>query len=419
VQEAISHAKRVNVECILLYPFAHLSNKLAEPDKAYRLLIHIEERLSKLWRGRLLRAPFGWYKAFRLNCVGHPLCELSREYRGGTLHVSRGSETIPLEEATSRGYLPNLGRGRWLREAEEVMARFGLSPLTGLGLDIVGGLVIHIMNGRLPPEAPLISLPYTESIPRSLGVLGACLDAIERGGGNEAIIYTNSGGDYYISSRKNIIDRVASLLPGFNRAIRSIEVTSSSSAGGESVRLVIPWYGYAEGALYYYASKGGRSSVIAASMEASDVRVYCVGPLTELARSLVDYAVSRAQGGVTPYLPFWANPVHVAFIPVKEEHASYVEAIAYEAARLGLRVYIDLPPGSLGSRIRRAGRLWSLYVVVAGGKEVEGGTLSVRRRVEGDQVVMSVGEFLEELAQKASTPPTPLAPAASPPLRGL
>jgi threonyl-tRNA synthetase len=69
---------QVKAKRVVLYPYAHLSSSLAKPDFAVELLKSLEEELVA--RGyEVLRAPFGWYKAFELRCKGHPLSELSRE----------------------------------------------------------------------------------------------------------------------------------------------------------------------------------------------------------------------------------------------------------------------------------------------------------------------------------------------------
>ena len=70
---------RVSADVAVIYPYAHLSKKLAPPHEAIEVLKGLEEAL----RGRsvnVVRTPFGWYKAFRIKCLGHPLSELSREY---------------------------------------------------------------------------------------------------------------------------------------------------------------------------------------------------------------------------------------------------------------------------------------------------------------------------------------------------
>ena len=77
IEEIKDIASKLNVENIMLYPYAHLSTNLASPQKAMEMLKNIEEELKKEYNVK--RAPFGWYKAFKLSCKGHPLAELSRQ----------------------------------------------------------------------------------------------------------------------------------------------------------------------------------------------------------------------------------------------------------------------------------------------------------------------------------------------------
>jgi threonyl-tRNA synthetase len=78
VEEIAVSAERVKTTSVMLYPYAHLSSTLAPPDIAQRALRAIEDGLNA--RGNLMvkRAPFGWYKSFKISCKGHPLSELSR-----------------------------------------------------------------------------------------------------------------------------------------------------------------------------------------------------------------------------------------------------------------------------------------------------------------------------------------------------
>jgi len=78
VNEIKAVAKKVGAERVVLYPYAHLSSNLSSPELAIKLLKMMEEKLSDL---EVYRAPFGWYKAFKISCKGHPLSELSREFR--------------------------------------------------------------------------------------------------------------------------------------------------------------------------------------------------------------------------------------------------------------------------------------------------------------------------------------------------
>lgn len=71
-------AERVKVQEIVLYPHAHIfARKLAKPKYAVRMLQALTEELRN--RGfSVHQTPFGWYKAFRLECLGHPLAETGR-----------------------------------------------------------------------------------------------------------------------------------------------------------------------------------------------------------------------------------------------------------------------------------------------------------------------------------------------------
>ena len=72
-------AGQVNTDRIMLYPYAHLSSDLSSPSFAVSVLKELEEILSPDYE--VSRAPFGWYKAFRISCKGHPLSELSKTIR--------------------------------------------------------------------------------------------------------------------------------------------------------------------------------------------------------------------------------------------------------------------------------------------------------------------------------------------------
>ncbi len=80
IEEILDVYSKVKAQRIILYPYAHLSSSLSKPDFAVDVMKKIEEDLRE--KGyEVIRAPFGWYKAFELRCKGHPLSELSREIR--------------------------------------------------------------------------------------------------------------------------------------------------------------------------------------------------------------------------------------------------------------------------------------------------------------------------------------------------
>ncbi|MBN2065403.1 MAG: threonine--tRNA ligase [Candidatus Thermoplasmatota archaeon] len=91
VSEIDKTARQLNVKNIMLYPYAHLSSNLASPKRAQDILIKIEHELRNK-QFSVKRSPFGWYKAFKISCKGHPLSELSREIIPG------GEETESLKQ---------------------------------------------------------------------------------------------------------------------------------------------------------------------------------------------------------------------------------------------------------------------------------------------------------------------------------
>ena len=75
----IEHARLVNTSKIVIYPYAHLSSRLASPSKAIKVLKILENKVSS-YGFNVHRAVFGWYKEFKIHVAGHPLSELSRSY---------------------------------------------------------------------------------------------------------------------------------------------------------------------------------------------------------------------------------------------------------------------------------------------------------------------------------------------------
>ncbi len=76
-KEIADVAEQVKTKRIVLYPYAHLSSSLASRDKALAVL-DVAYRHLKEGGFEVHRSPFGYYKSFRISCLGHPLSELSR-----------------------------------------------------------------------------------------------------------------------------------------------------------------------------------------------------------------------------------------------------------------------------------------------------------------------------------------------------
>jgi threonyl-tRNA synthetase len=63
---------KVGCKKLLLYPYAHISSKLASPTSALHVLKEMESLATDL---EVSRAPFGWTKTYKLEVKGHPLAE--------------------------------------------------------------------------------------------------------------------------------------------------------------------------------------------------------------------------------------------------------------------------------------------------------------------------------------------------------
>ena len=101
VNELVKNVKdiagQVKAKNIVLYPYAHLSSNLSNPDVAIEVLEKAEKELSKEFK--VTKAPFGYYKEFELKVKGHPLSELSREIREkGSGEEIKTGKTIKIQE---------------------------------------------------------------------------------------------------------------------------------------------------------------------------------------------------------------------------------------------------------------------------------------------------------------------------------
>lgn len=95
--------------------------------------------------------------------------------------------------------------------------------------------------------------------------------------------------------------------------------------------------------------------------------------------------------------PLWVSPVQAALVPVSESHAAYAMELFRKLEASGIRpVYLE-PGETLGKRVREANEEKIPYTLVVGDKEVEGGTVAVRRRGSREQTVMKVEDFLVKI----------------------
>ncbi|MDR3238278.1 MAG: threonine--tRNA ligase [Spirochaetia bacterium] len=102
--------------------------------------------------------------------------------------------------------------------------------------------------------------------------------------------------------------------------------------------------------------------------------------------------------------PVWLAPVQLMILSISDEQAAYVEKLRERMLAEELRPEIDTRSESIGYKIRDAISQKVPFICVAGQKEIEEGTLSVRRRGENKSVSMTVDDFVvmikEEIKNK-------------------
>jgi threonyl-tRNA synthetase len=94
--------------------------------------------------------------------------------------------------------------------------------------------------------------------------------------------------------------------------------------------------------------------------------------------------------------PLWLAPVQAAVLPLSEKFADYADEIGAKLSKAGLRVEVDKSNEKLGAKIRGAQLKKIPYMLVVGEKEAQSGTVAVRKRVGGDQGVVSIDDFIAD-----------------------
>jgi threonyl-tRNA synthetase len=102
--------------------------------------------------------------------------------------------------------------------------------------------------------------------------------------------------------------------------------------------------------------------------------------------------------------PVWLAPVQLIFIPIADRHLAAVNALADRFRQRDLRVEVDGRSERMQAKIREAQLQKVPYMAVVGDKELEAGTLNIRRREGGDQVVVPADQFLRQLEDEARLP---------------
>lgn len=98
-----------------------------------------------------------------------------------------------------------------------------------------------------------------------------------------------------------------------------------------------------------------------------------------------------------PGFPFWIAPYQVRVMTVTDAQKEYAEQVLESVAAAGFRVDFDDRAEKIGKKIRTAERDWVNYQVIIGSREVENGTVSLRRRKVGEPLKGGTAEQVNDV----------------------
>ena len=101
--------------------------------------------------------------------------------------------------------------------------------------------------------------------------------------------------------------------------------------------------------------------------------------------------------------PVWLAPVQVKLLPIADRHLDYLYDVKKVLEAKGIRCEIDDRSEKIGFKIRSAQLEKVPYMLLAGDKDIEANTISVRSRKNGDEGASTLDEFLSRILEEIDT----------------
>lgn len=101
--------------------------------------------------------------------------------------------------------------------------------------------------------------------------------------------------------------------------------------------------------------------------------------------------------------PAWLAPVQVKVLPISQNYVDYTTQLVAKLEAAGIRVEHDTRNEKIGYKIREAQMEKVPYMLIAGEKEQEAGSVSVRSRRDGDLGSMPIDDFIGKLLIEVQT----------------
>lgn len=99
-------------------------------------------------------------------------------------------------------------------------------------------------------------------------------------------------------------------------------------------------------------------------------------------------------------LPLWLSPVQVTIVPIGAAVNDYAAQLKDSLENKSVRVKLDNRNETLNKRIREAEMEKVPYVLVIGDREAKAGSVSVRKKGEGDTGSISIENFITQLEEE-------------------
>lgn len=101
--------------------------------------------------------------------------------------------------------------------------------------------------------------------------------------------------------------------------------------------------------------------------------------------------------------PTWLAPVQVKLLPIADRHLDYLYDVKKRLEAEGIRCEIDDRSEKIGFKIRAAQLEKVPYMIIAGDKDIENETISVRSRKDGEQGASKLDDFLAKIKEEIDT----------------
>lgn len=114
---------------------------------------------------------------------------------------------------------------------------------------------------------------------------------------------------------------------------------------------------------------------------------------------LVGFLLEQYAGN----FPVWLSPEQVRIIPITDNQNEAALALQKQLFELGVRAEADLESDRMQAKIRKAQLFKVPYMLVLGEREVQAGTVALRKRDGSQQNNLAVGDFIELIKDRIAT----------------